>query len=286
MGKGGVSASLQSIGASGIIKDQAAQNLDTYQRRVQEHVLQLPSYFSSLPPTRGVPNVLLVIEYKVGGFNATQAAKMLNESMLPLCGQTPAVGCGLSGRQFTVANMQRLENPDTFRRYKRYEAKFATRRSPLGRVFSTVVHPWLQRLAAKNGLSASVNTQYMLHGTDPTACPASTEVACRLPGQVPTALPTDKVSTLQTTVAKQYYGDGELDRTLDVCILICRVVLGDVKVVDESCPQRQGPPRSYTIPSRQLQATRETTSQVLRFHCNSTTSSWCTKTRQSTRSLF
>ena len=64
--------------------------------------------------------------------------------------------------------MQRLENKPIFQEFKKYETRVATELpllSPLKRPPEPAIHPWLKKLAKKNGLSVAANTQYLLHGT-------------------------------------------------------------------------------------------------------------------------
>jgi hypothetical protein len=263
---GGISASLQSVGATGTIKQQAADNLENFQERAAEHVRQritqaqqhhnpvvyyplralgcgdnvanTPEYFT-LPANSA--NLVQLVNYRVGGYNAFKAEQMLNESILPLC-ESPANGC-INGQRFTVVNMQRLESGNLWSRFKTFEMNVAASRSPLTPNTTPQTHPWLKRLAAKNKLSPSANTQYILHGTGMGNLQSITEEGLSVEHAKEGYYGKGVYFTDKSCKVSQY-GDGTVQGGRG-CILLCRVVLGKVAVVDSMCAARRAPPDGF-----------------------------------------
>jgi len=255
MAFGGATASLQSIGATGNIKPAAATSLTVALRRANvltkddylcatSHgpdarlvAVQPPAYFAN--PSLDVPNV--VGDYKPGGYNARMADKMMNESILTDTRNNCRCSCSLPAEaQFKVDKMERIENKAAFERLQICEALVADRMtsgtsSMLQHesehpVFDRL-HPWLQRLAAKNGLSKASNTVYLLHGTKKSNLSRiakdgldSSVSLFRTDGLYGRGL----YFTDSSCKAFQYAGS-------EGCILICRVVLGRIDILKQQC---------------------------------------------------
>ena len=245
---GGVTASLQSIGASGTIKPEAKRAIAAALRKVgiladgdhvaamqdrrQLVVVEVPRYFESRED-----ELPLLVDYKVGGFNHQRAEEMLQESRLWDTRDDCHCECSLDAdRTLQISRMQRIENMKVFEKFKLYEASVADdlrrrRQNHASPVYG--MHPWLERLASKNGLSSVSNTVYLLHGT-----------AARNLAEIRKEGLHSKFSlhgsqsygqglyfTVNSCKAFQYAGDGG-------CILVCRVVLGKVEVLPSECGAR------------------------------------------------
>lgn len=94
MKHGGITASMQSIGSSGVVKDEAVSAIahalrrsgllthDEYLHAIKDRaslvVVEIPSYFAS--PSPDIP--MIVNDYKKNGFNFRRAEEMLNKSVL------------------------------------------------------------------------------------------------------------------------------------------------------------------------------------------------------------
>ncbi|CAK9053267.1 unnamed protein product [Durusdinium trenchii] len=246
---GGVTASLQSIGASGYVKPEAKANLAAHMRRcglISERdylisvgdqqplvVVDIPPYFSS--PEPDLP--MLVNDYRTGGYNQRKAEMMLAESR----GENELLDgpCECSfGRDegLSVVQIQRIENKQAFERFKAYETATAERLQTSGISTRPCVHEWLDRLADRNGLSRAANTVYLLHGTTADKVDnicrdgLQTRFSLEKPGLYGGGL----YFTTSSCKAFQYTaGDG--------CIIICRVVLGEIELLDDVCINRLFP---------------------------------------------
>jgi len=246
--RGGVIASLQSIGACGIVKPEAANSIARALRsngllEDEEYlctssigpalvVVQLPSYFAS--PSPEIP--LLINDYKRGGYNFRRAEEMLNDSVLWDTSVNARCTCCLKRRErFEVAKLERIENKAIFERFKVHEARTADVISRSNKNLRQISnHDWLRRLADRNGLSHVSNTVYLLHGTRrsflDSICRHGLKTTYALHG-------TDGMYgkglyfTDSSCKAYQYAG-------LAGCILVCRVVLGRMEVLEEECGRR------------------------------------------------
>ena len=148
MDLGGISASLQSIGATGYMKDQAKENLLDFQDKAKELVqqrralqnitggrgpaaavstIQLPSYFSHVSPPSST--TVHYVDYRFGGYNMVKAQEMLNESILSTC---IGGGCCIGNKRFKIVRMQRLENTGLFHNSKNFSHRSASTRTCCG----------------------------------------------------------------------------------------------------------------------------------------------------------
>lgn len=118
MEMGGVTAALQSIGATGFIKPKAAENLQSFREKIQAHARQRrasigqrrasmgasstqltmrqaqtssPPSFLAAPPYFTASQAPHSVDYAVEGYNASKAEQMLNAGVHPTC-RGPA-GC-------------------------------------------------------------------------------------------------------------------------------------------------------------------------------------------------
>ena len=255
---GGVTASLQSIGARGCIKAEARKNLAIAMRKlglISERdylisisdkrpmiVIEIPSYFSSPTPT--VP--LLMNDYRQGGYNQRQAERMLAESRgIDSRTNSPCKCCWDSNSLedcISVQQIQRIENTSVFERFKAYEAGIAEKLNSNQDDNPTVphVHTWLDRLARKNGLSRVANTVYLLHGTTLD----KVDAICR-----------DGLQTRFSLHNRGIYGKGLYFTTQSCkafqysksrgCILVCRVVLGRIEILQTCCDKKIFPNEGF-----------------------------------------
>ena len=250
---GGVTASLQSIGAAGYIKPQAKENIAEHMRRlglISERdylisvgdgvplvVVDIPSYFTS--PTSDLP--MLVNDYRQGGYNQRMAETMLAESMEWDERINRRCQCCLDEHEdLLVERIMRLENKQVFERFKAYEAVTAQTIEPHEISEPPCVHPWLQRLADKNGLSRLANTVYLLHGTDRE----NLSSICQDGLKTSFSLDADDLMygkglyfTSKSCKAFQYGEDGY--------IILSRVVLGRIQTLQYSCPGRFFPDAGF-----------------------------------------
>eukprot|EP00928_Gymnodinium_smaydae_P050447 TRINITY_DN34010_c0_g1_i1.p1 TRINITY_DN34010_c0_g1~~TRINITY_DN34010_c0_g1_i1.p1 ORF type:complete len:312 (+),score=23.13 TRINITY_DN34010_c0_g1_i1:224-1159(+) len=253
---GGVTASLQSIGASGIVKQEAADSIGKALRgygvldneeylcvsggRAPLVVVQLPTYFAS--PSPGIP--LRISDYKYGGYNFRRAECMLNDSILWNNSTNARCDCCLGQRDsFKVIGLERIENKQIFERFKVHEARIADAIARSGTNLKPISshHDWLQRLGDKNGLCHACNSVYLLHGTRrshlDSICRHGLTTTYSLNG-------TDGMYgkglyfTDSSCKAFQYAG-------LAGCILVCRVVLGRMEVLKQEDGRRVFAPSSY-----------------------------------------
>ena len=243
---GGVTASLQSIGASGYVKPEAKANLAAHMRHcglISERdylialgdqrpliVVDVPRYFSS--PTPNLP--MLMSDYRAGGYNERKAETMLMESRhfdeLRNCPCECSFG---RHEDLSVVQIQRIENKHVFERFKAHETTTAERLQTDGISARPRVHEWLDRLANKNRLSRAANTVYLLHGTRAD----KVDSICR-----------DGLQTRFSLERRGLYGRGLYFTTSsckafqytagDGCIIICRVVLGEIELLDDICINR------------------------------------------------
>jgi hypothetical protein len=251
--QGGVTASLQSIGANGYIKPQARDNLAAHMRSrglISERdylisigdqkplvVVEIPSYFSS--PTPDLP--MLVNDYRKGGYNHRKAETMLADTR----GVNELVGCRCdcsmrSDEEFVVHQIQRIENKQAFERFKAYETSIAQQHQSHEVNTRPFTHDWLDRLADRNQLSKVANTVYLLHGTSL----ANLESICR-----------DGLQTRFSLERHGIYGRGLYFTNSsckafqyakpDGCIIICRVVLGEIEVLPGSSYGRVVPSNGF-----------------------------------------
>jgi len=144
--------------------------------------------------------------------------------------------------------MQRIENLELFQQFKAYETKVATENSLMCPNTTPESPAWLKRLAQKNDLSSSANTHYLLHGTrvDHVASIGREGLKCQY------ARPHGTYGqgiyfTDDSCKAGQYAGDtGPVIRHgHEGCILISRVVLGNVLKLDKTCVGRVASPAGY-----------------------------------------
>jgi len=250
---GGVTASLQSIGAAGYIKPQAKENIAEHMRRLgliseREYlisvgdgvplvVVDIPPYFSS--PTPDLP--MLVNDYRQGGYNQRMAETMLAESM----GWDELIDsrcqcCLGEDAKLVVEKIMRLENKQVFERFKAYEALTAQTIEPHETSEPPCVHDWLQRLADKNGLSRLANTVYLLHGTRSENLSSICEDGLKTSFSLNAGhLMYGKglYFTTKSCKAFQYGADGY--------IIISRVVLGRIQTLQCSCPDRFFPDAGF-----------------------------------------
>lgn len=250
---GGVTASLQSIGAAGNIKPQAKENLAAHMRRLgliseREYlisvgngrplvVVDIPPYFSS--PAPDLP--MLMNDYKQGGYNQRKAETMLAESMEWDGRINSRCRCCLGeDAKLVVEKILRLENKRVFERFKAYEAVTAQTIEPHEISQRPCVHEWLQRLADKNGLCRSANTVYLLHGTKRTNLSTILEDGLK----TSFSLNADHLAsgkglyfTTKSCKAFQYGKNGY--------IIISRVVLGRIQTLERSCPDRFFPDAGF-----------------------------------------
>ena len=250
---GGVTASLQSIGASGAIKPKAKQNLAYHLRKlgyISEKdylvsigdnrpllVIEVPEYFTS--PTPELP--LLMSDYKVGGYNHRQAQQMLSECRGWDGEQNCPCCCSLGeDEEIHVDIIHRIENRRVFERFKVYEALVAEALSEGSFDCTPCAHDWLEKLAVKNGLSEAANTTYLLHGTTrknlENICEVGLTTSCSWYGAQ--VYGKGLYFTPQSCKAFQYAGE-------DGYILICRVVLGRVQILEATSPERVFPDEGF-----------------------------------------
>ena len=246
--QGGISASLQSIGATEVIKPEVSRIIAHELRQGgllrdpeyliedgnQENwlIVELPYYFKSSvgdPPT-------LINDYSPDGYNYQMAETMLNESILPYCtmNATNCTFCNITS--FKVLKLERLENINVFERYKRHETRVAKamnrRSSPsLQPKTSSSLPNWLKKLSQKNGLSSEANAVYLLHGTRKKNLTQIVEngLKTRFSMHRHGTYGRGLYFTDNSCKASQYATDDDV-------ILVCRVVLGRPEVLDAACP--------------------------------------------------
>lgn len=252
---GGVTASLQSIAACGYVKPQARENLAKHMRRcglMSERdylisvgdeqgplvVVDIPSYFSS--PSTDLP--MLVNAYRQGGYNHGKADTMLAEFRGWNELEDLPCDCRLDkDARFVVHQMQRIENKEIFRRFKAYETFIADQYHPHGPSGGQpLIHEWLDRLAEKNDLSKVANTVYLLHGTDVDNLDS---------------IRRDGLQTRFSLESNGRYGKGLYFTTSSCkafqyaepygCIILCRVVLGEIEVLERDCERRFSPSHGF-----------------------------------------
>lgn len=240
---GGITAALQSIGASGVVKKKAHETIawtlqrtgflreDDHGRQVRVNV-QLPCYFA----TNGkVPT--LIADYSREGHNFKMAEEMLNECIADFCANKPYECSFQSAPGFQVLDLVRLENAKVFQLHKKHEAQLAARRKGRSRPGNGHVHPWLDRLADRNGLSVEANTKYMLHGTN-------TELIrgiCNEGLQTRYSMKNEPVYGKGIYFADKSCKANQYTSGTVSLILVCRVVLGEVQVLNQECPKRLFP---------------------------------------------
>lgn len=251
--EGGLIASLQSVGALGLIKAKAVENIRRALRKKGilhddgSHIdgdrgasqpsgaIELPQYFKATSNSQ----IRLHHDNEEGGFNLRMAKVMLDESISPTCRR----GCriGMSS-EFEVVELSRLENVEVFRKYRRYEKGVSDVLDGHDAFSNGLfdVPQWLQELATKNGLSKSSNTVYLLHGTDVNSY---------------RRIAREGFKTRFSLDSRPSYGRG-LYFTDSACkasqysrgdnlILVCRVVLGRAQVLHGVCRDRLFPDKGY-----------------------------------------
>lgn len=253
MEEGGIIAALQSIGATGIIKRCAKENIanackhaglleeEDYLVRIDNGsyaAIRLPYYFC------GSPRPSLVDDYKVDGHNWKMVETMLKDCVADYCKRNPP-GCMPGGTSFKLRALHRIENKEIYDRHKLYETKIADVLDRQNYVCEhACAHPWLQRLADRNRLSRAANTVYLLHGTKPK----NVKKICRAGLQTRFSLNTDGIYgkglyfAENSCKASQY---AFADNSKRHCIIVCRVVLGRIQTLHEECPARMFPDRGY-----------------------------------------
>jgi hypothetical protein len=202
-------------------------------------VIQLPPYFSFQASAQ-----LQSVNYRANGLNVIKAEQMLNESIMSTCCSSQGGGCNLGAGSFEVVRMQRLENPDIFRQFKQYESTVATENPALCPNTTPDVHEWLTKLAQKNELSAAANTHYLLHGTDAVQIDSIARNGLKLQYSNPGGLFGQGLYFTDSSCKAKHYGDGSPSGARG-CILIYRVVLGNVMKLDRDCRGRLAPPSGY-----------------------------------------
>jgi hypothetical protein len=264
---GGVSASLQSIGSTGLIKDEAHDSLEAFRKRGLDVAKQLrilgqlprsiapavnlPVYFSHAANTG-----MQLVPYRTGGYNVARAEKMLNESIHPTCGS--GSGCNQHGgcRTFQVVHMERLENTSLYCNFKLYEATTAIRNNLFRPNTSPSTHAWLTALARKNGLSLAANTHYLLHGTNLANLGSICEHGLLVARAKSTGLYGQGLYFTESSCKAQSYGDGVAGAGHG-CILVCRVVIGSVYVAQRDCAgTTHAPPPYDSVMARSSTTTR------------------------------
>ncbi|CAE7242247.1 DGCR14 [Symbiodinium sp. CCMP2592] len=252
--RGGVTASLQSVGATGMIKPEAKHAIAAALRRArlisdrdylaaitgrpQMVVVSIPSYFKS--PQSEIP--LLMNDYRENGHNHRMAEQMLQEthlrhgSELCQCHCREHSGCC----RMEVEKVQRIENKALFHRFKVYEAAIAQDLSQrldnhVEEVLLRGIHPWLQRLGCRNGLCKAANTVYLLHGTKQHNLDSVLKDGLRTKFSLhksPDGLYGRGLYFANNSCkAFQYAGHGG-------CIIVCRVVLGRIERLSDQCYSR------------------------------------------------
>lgn len=267
MSEGGVTASFQSIGATGYYKPQAISSvLKSLQHEgfledpetvpkltcmMQNKglidpddyllpgafggpcvVARLPEYFVSNPNAAVSPRI--VSDYKNGGYNMRKVEEMLNDSVRRDAVTGERCHCILSqSSKFKVRKLERIENKSIFDRYKRHEAYVAERLravSPPKKIdhSHSLLSPWLQRLAMKNDLCKMSGAVYLMHGTKKSNIAS----ICQ------NGLTASKTLLSDGTYGRGIYFSNNSCKALqysqnDGCILLCRVVLGRVELLQE-----------------------------------------------------
>lgn len=250
--EGGVSASLQSVGALGSVIPKPMENIRrTMQRngllrdgarqipsgnpQEASMVVELPRYFRATidsPPA-------LVDDYKEDGYNYHMAEVMLNDSILQTC-RDHQTHCNIDeSSRFKVHRLTRIENIERFEQYKRHE-KIVTEAALRGQYVSTPVMSglplWLQKLSKRNGLSETANTVYLLHGTTAENVELIVEEGLKT---------RFSLNTNPTYGRGLYFTDNACKASQytqgDNVILVCRVVLGNTEVLRRPCPRNLFP---------------------------------------------
>jgi len=281
MDLGGISASLQSIGATGYMKDQAKENLLDFQDKAKELVqqrralqnitggrgpaaavstIQLPSYFSHVSPPSST--TVHYVDYRFGGYNMVKAQEMLNESILSTC---IGGGCCIGNKRFKIVRMQRLENTGLFHNSKNYESSVSVNADLLRPNTTPSVHEWLRKLGQKNGLSAAANTHYLLHGTDSQNLESIARNGLKMQYSRATGTFGQGIYFTESSCKAKQYGDGTTSGGKG-CILICRVVLGNVLKLDRSVVGRRAPPSGYQSLMAEANRTQNRSSFGVQLH--------------------
>lgn len=252
--EGGVSASLQSIGARGSITPKAQRAIYLALKRMgllrdneylvdngydnQLVVVKMPYYFSS----NGTPS--LQNNYRVGGYNFRMAEMMLNDSILRHC-KKHETRCDLTRRSwFEVLSFERIENRKIFERHKCYEARVAETMARQGKKFNYMTNQssWLKKLAKKNELCQAANTVYLLHGTKESHIDHivlhGLKTKFSLQQDYELSYGKGLYFTDNACKASQYMGN-------DGLILVCRVVLGQQECLKGPTYDRLFPRRKY-----------------------------------------
>jgi hypothetical protein len=132
--------------------------------------------------------------------------------------------------------MQRLENKTLFKNFQMYEAKVATEVPLISPTKSLPeLHPWLESLAKKNQLSLAANTRYLLHGTNTRNLASISQHGLRVQ-HAKNGTYGDGIYFTDHTCKARQYGDGFTNMSGQGCILICRVVLGNVQELFQDTP--------------------------------------------------
>lgn len=251
---GGVTASLQSIGATGMVKPEARDAIACAMLRLgllhgrdalvdgpsraPLVIVRTPEYFKD--EQKHIP--LLINDYKYGGYNFRRATEMLNNSV-PLHGTARCTCLGMQQEErFRLVRLERIENWAAFKRFKRYEAEVADFMDRNGIVSqeTPATHEWLRRLGDKNELSRQANTVYLLHGT-----------GCRnVDGIVRDGLKSSFSLGRDLLYGKGLYFTDKSCKAYQYCgldgrILVCRVVLGNVELLPDASPGRVFPSHGF-----------------------------------------
>lgn len=232
MKAGGVTASLQSIGATGGIKTEAKHAIAAALRRSglisdrdyltaitgrsQYVVVSVPSYFSS--PSPEIP--LIMSDYRENGYNHRMAEQMLQETHLHHGHQPCTCHCREHGGgcRMKVESIQRLENRALFQRFKAYEAIVAEDLSHSDVSDEVLVHG-TRKAKLNSVLRDGLRTKFSLQKTPDGLYGRGLYFATN------------------SCKAFQYAGHGG-------CIILCRVVLGRIERLEDQCYRRFliGPP--------------------------------------------
>lgn len=251
--RGGVCASLQSMGALSVIKPIPEQNLRGALQRLgmirdDRHLvennenegeqaplpIELPSYFTSSAEC----SPALKDDYKLDGYNVHMSELMLNESILPFCKEN-ATSCGVDPfTSFRVQNLNRIENVALFERYKKTEARVARQMRTRGITPTSISLPtWLQKLSRKNGLCPESKSVYLLHGTTPENVASIVQAGLRTSISLNRSPSYGKGLYFTDCACKaSQYGD---------IILVCRVTLGNSEILRSPCPRKLFPKMGF-----------------------------------------
>ena len=181
-------------------------------------------------------------------FFMLKAEQMLNESIHLIC-LSNWTNCEFQDNQkFKIIGMQRLENKSLFQKFKIYETQVATEvplLKPLKR--PQAIHPWLEKLSKKNDLSVAANTQYLLHGTSLDNLDSIGRLGLRLCHAHSSGMYGQGIYFTDSSCKATQYGDGTPTGQPGStgCIIICRVVLGNVYELRKGAPGARSTPNGH-----------------------------------------